>query len=123
MEIVNTRGVNLYGGNPDVLGSRRVVSPISMKTGHEMHMKPGAPDPHPEGAAGGFASALRDALSGVEKIDNRAHQLTVQSVVDPDSVDAHSVVIAAEKARFALNLTKTVADGFIRTFKDLSSLR
>lgn len=123
MEIVNTRGMNLYGGSPEVMGSSRVYSPISLKTENAGHMKPGAADPNPEGVAGGFAAALRDALSGVEKMDNLSHQLSVQSVIDPDSVDAHSVVIAAEKARFALNLTKTVADGLIRTFKDLSNPR
>ncbi len=113
----------MFGGKPNVFGASRVSAPVDMRVANDRHMKPGAPDPHPEGAAGTFASALKDALSGVESLDNRSHNLAIQAVVDPDSVDTHQVVLAAEKARFALNLTKTVTDGFIRSFKELSSLR
>ncbi|HNE24497.1 MAG TPA: flagellar hook-basal body complex protein FliE, partial [Leptospiraceae bacterium] len=44
-------------------------------------------------------------------------------IYDPDSVEVHDVMIAAEKSRFALTLTKTVADGLVRTFRELTQPR
>lgn len=122
MQVISTKGVDFQGGYPlakGVLGASR----LNMITESDRHLQRGTGGVDAEGSFSTFGEALNNALSGVEAIDNKAKQLTTKAVIDPDSVNAHEVVIAAEKARFALNLTKTVADGLVRTFKELSNPR
>ncbi len=121
MNVINTKGVEIYGGSPAVKGSLRLNSPLQMAASNERHMQPGVENA--DSSSSSFMSMLNNAISGVERLDNRAHKLTVQSVVEPDSVEAHEVVLAAEKAKFALNLTKNVTDGLIRTFRELTNPR
>jgi flagellar hook-basal body complex protein FliE len=66
---------------------------------------------------------LSRALEDVESVDSRSRDLTTKAIYDPDSVEVHDVMIAAEKSRFALTLTKTVADGLVRTFRELTQPR
>jgi flagellar hook-basal body complex protein FliE len=120
MNILSTKGVEFSGGQPRVQTAFR-ANALEMKTAHADHMVPGRVAPEPESFAGGFAAALMEALNGVEKIDKQSMDLSTRAVYDPDSVEAHEVMISAEKARFALNLTKTVADGVVRTFKELTA--
>jgi flagellar hook-basal body complex protein FliE len=44
-------------------------------------------------------------------------------IYNPNSVEAHEVMIASEKARISLTFTKTVVDGIIRAYRDLTNLR
>ncbi len=122
MEILTSRGVSFPNGQPKIVGTRGLGGP-SMLTGHEMHMRRAGELPDPERVTEGFAGALNAALARVEKLDTRSQQLTSQAVYDPDSVDAHTLILASEKARFALNLTKTVADGAIRAYRELTTGR
>jgi hypothetical protein len=56
-------------------------------------------------------------------LSNQSEDLTKKAVYDPDNVDVHEIMIASQKARFALNLTKTIIDGSIRAYKELTSGR
>lgn len=123
MEITNSYGVQFANGLPKVVGSKSLGGQIDMLTENANHLRPGAKPVEPDKVAGGFASALNDALGMVEKLDVNSQKLTAKAVYEPDSVEAHTVVIAAEKARFALNLTKSIADGFVRTYRDLTNPR
>lgn len=122
MQIVTTNGVQFPNGMPQIMGSR-TYSGMRLNTFDDRHFTRPAPTGDPENIAGSFAGALTQALSRVEKIDNKAQQLTMQAIYKPDSVDVHNLIIAAEKARFALNLTKTIADGVIRSYRELTSPR
>lgn len=73
--------------------------------------------------AGSFGDVFYKALEKVNEQQNVADDLTQKMALDPDSVDVHEVMIAAEKARLSLTFTKTIADGVVRAYKELSSLR
>ncbi len=70
-----------------------------------------------------FAQMTKKALTNVEDLDKHSDSIIRQSVINPDSVETHEVIIAAQKARLALNLTKTVVEGFVRSYRELTSLR
>ncbi|MDX1960717.1 MAG: flagellar hook-basal body complex protein FliE [Leptospiraceae bacterium] len=70
-----------------------------------------------------FAATLKSALEAVNDQQSVADELTQKMIVNPNSVDAHEVMIAAEKARISLTFTKTLVDGVIRAYRELSNLR
>jgi len=73
--------------------------------------------------AGSFGDVFNKALEKVNEEQIHADELTQQMAIDPDSVDVHEVMIAAEKARLSITFTKTIADGVVRAYKELTSLR
>lgn len=77
----------------------------------------------PDLLAGSFAEALTKSLEDVNTLQVEADELTQKIVFDPNSVDVHEVMIAAEKARMSLTFTKTLADGFVRAYRELTNLR
>ena len=104
---------------PQVMG-RRSYEKAGLNVDNSRHITRGKPPLNPERVTEGFAAALNSALGKVEALDVRSQKLTTQAIYDPNSVEAHQVIVAAEKARFALNLTKTLADGFIRGYRELT---
>ena len=70
-----------------------------------------------------FADVLKKSLEKVNDSQVHADDLTQKMIYNPNSVEAHEVMIAAEKARISLTFTKTVVDGIIRAYKELSNLR
>lgn len=123
MEVRTTHGVQFGSGSPVVRGSYSNGT-IPMQRTNERHLSPGIQkSAGSDGDTPDFASLLGQALSSVEKMDASTQDLTSRAVYDPDSVDVHSIMIAAEKSRFALTLTKTLADGFVKTFKELTNPR
>ncbi len=122
MNIVSTTGVRFNSGMPEVGGST-TANPLRMKTLNDRHMQIASEPKDPEHVTTTFAQALGEALGNVEALSKRSEDLTVKAVYDPDSVEAHEVILASQKARFALNLTKTIADGAVRTFRELTSQR
>ncbi|TGN19062.1 flagellar hook-basal body complex protein FliE [Leptospira idonii] len=77
----------------------------------------------PDEVAGTFADALKKAFEQVNDQQVEADELTQKIVFDPNSVELHEVMIAAEKARISLTFAKTMSDGFIRAYRELSQLR
>ncbi len=70
-----------------------------------------------------FADVLKKSLEKVNDLQTNADDLTQKIAFNPNSVDAHDVMIAAEKARISLTFTKTLIDGAIRAYRELSNLR
>ncbi len=128
MKIFSYPGVQFYNGFPKVEGASR-YTPFQLRTNSEKHMqisqKPVLSDivPVKERVATNFMDALNELLGNVEALSNESDELTKKAVYDPDSVDVHDVMIAAQKARFALNLTKTISDGLIRAYRELITPR
>jgi len=77
----------------------------------------------PENISESFADVLKKSLEKVNDTQVYADDLTQKMIYNPNSVEAHEVMIAAEKARISLTFTKTVVDGIIRAYKELSNLR
>ncbi|MCX7998382.1 MAG: flagellar hook-basal body complex protein FliE [Leptospiraceae bacterium] len=96
---------------------------ISIKTTDERHYGERAEIESPDNFADTFALALKKSLEKVNDLQVHADELTQKMVFNPNSVDAHEVMIAAEKARMALTFTKTIADGVVKAYRDLMNLR
>jgi flagellar hook-basal body complex protein FliE len=76
----------------------------------------------PEGQKS-FGQMLFDSLHSVNDDQQYANNLSVQAVVDPDSVDAHDVTIAMAKANLSLSITKNVMDRVVQAYRDITTLR
>ncbi|PJZ85180.1 flagellar hook-basal body complex protein FliE [Leptospira harrisiae] len=77
----------------------------------------------PDEVAGTFGDALKKAFEQVNDQQTEADELTQKIVFDPNSVELHDVMIAAEKARISLTFAKTMSDGFVRAYRELTTLR
>ncbi|MCS7205914.1 MAG: flagellar hook-basal body complex protein FliE [Leptospiraceae bacterium] len=128
MKIFGYSGVQFDSGFPKVEGAK-TYSPFKLRTIYEKHMqitqKPPLTElvPEKERVLTDFAFALNEYLGRVEKLALDSEDLTKKSIYDPDNVDVHEIMIASQKARFALNLTKTLADGVIRAYRELTTPR
>lgn len=122
MNVFTTTGVGFSSGMPKPLGST-TANPLKLSTLDERQMQIGSAPKDPEHMTTTFAQALNEALGNVEGLSKKSEDLTTKAIYDPDSVEAHEVIIASQKARFALNLTKTIADGAVRTFRELTNPR
>jgi flagellar hook-basal body complex protein FliE len=96
---------------------------VSIKTTDSRHYGDKAELESVDNVAESFASALKKSLEKVNDLQIHADELTQKMIYNPNSVDAHEVMIAAEKARMALTFTKTIADGVIKAYRDLTNLR
>lgn len=76
----------------------------------------------PEGQKS-FGQMLFDSLEGVNQEQQFAHDISVQAVADPDSVDPHDVTIAMAKANLSLSITKNVVDRVVQAYQDITTLR
>lgn len=122
MQVYSTHGVEFLNGQARVRGIENKVHG-GLNTNHPLHITRTNTAPDADKVTEGFAAALASALQRVEKLDTNSQKLNMKAVYEPDSVEAHEVVLAGQKARFALTLTKTLADGLVRTFKELSNPR
>lgn len=122
MDIFSTTGIQTSSMIPRPVGAQ-TTNPMRMQMANDRHMQIASAPPDPNKVATNFSDALTEALGQVEQLDNRSGQLTRQAIYDPDSVEVHDIMIAAQKSRFALNLTKTVADGLVRTIRELTAGR
>jgi flagellar hook-basal body complex protein FliE len=77
----------------------------------------------PERLAGDFGDLMRKTLETVNDQQVEADELTQKIIYDPNSVDVHDVLVASEKARMSLTFTKTMVDGVVKAYRELTSLR
>lgn len=76
-----------------------------------------------EDTAKNFADVLTMALDKVNEQQVDAETLGHKVVSDPKGIEAHTLMIQAEKARMSLTLVKNIADLAVRTYRELSNLR
>ena len=70
-----------------------------------------------------FKSKVIEKLNQVNAIQQESLELTRRMTVDPDSVDAHDVMVSLAEANMSLNLTKAILDRVIRAYRDLTGAR
>jgi flagellar hook-basal body complex protein FliE len=70
-----------------------------------------------------FAELLKGSINKVNNLQIESERLTQKMIYEPESVDIHTVMIAAQKADVALSFTKAVRDEVIRAFRELVNLR
>lgn len=71
----------------------------------------------------GFRDALIGSLQEVNAQQVSHEQLSVQAIVNPDSVEPHDLTIAAAKAQTSLGITRNVVDRVIQAYRDITNLR
>jgi flagellar hook-basal body complex protein FliE len=81
------------------------------------------PSEKPEDFVNSFALALKDALYRVNDLQKESDRMTQALAVRPNSVDIHDVTIAAEKARIALQFTKSIVDRITQSYRELINMR
>ncbi len=70
-----------------------------------------------------FQDQLLGSLNQVNADQQLHQQLAIQSVVDPESVNAHDVTIAASQADLSLRITKNIVDRVISAYREITSIR
>lgn len=96
---------------------------VKLKTTNPLHYSGEPEKKMDDDIATSFAGALKNALGKVNRLQNESHDLAQKMIYEPESVDIHTVMIAAQKAEIALNFTKAVRDDAIRSFRELMNLR
>ncbi len=96
---------------------------VSLKTTDAKHFNGRAIQPIGEDTAKNFTDALTLALDKVNDQQVNAEMLGQKVVSNPTGVEAHTLMIQAEKARMSLTLVKNIADLAVRTYRELSNLR
>lgn len=66
---------------------------------------------------------LFEGLNGVNQAQQQHAELSVQALIDPDSVNPHDVTIAGAKANMTLNIARNVVDRVIRAYRDVINIR
>ena len=77
----------------------------------------------PRAEALDFQDALIRSLEDVNSHQMNHEQLSIQAVVNPESVEAHDLTIAAAKASTSLSIAKNVVDRVVQAYRDITSLR
>lgn len=96
---------------------------VSVKTTNDRHYADTKEPLSPDYVVENFSQALKNAISSVNAQQVKADELSQKIVSDPKSVEPHEVMIAAEKARVSLQFTKTIADGVVRAYRELTTMR
>ena len=73
--------------------------------------------------SGSFSDVFMNAIEKVNDLQTNSNHLAEKMVYEPESVDIHQVMIAAQKAELSLTFTKSVRDEAIKAYRDLMNLR
>ncbi len=116
---MDTGSVMSQGFGPDQVRGHDV--PLARtREGH--FAGPGDPVQLPDGEQA-FSRMLFDSLGEVSRLEQAHTDLSIQAVVNPDSVHPHDVTIAANQASLALSLTRNVIDRVIQAYREITNLR
>ncbi|OHD63993.1 MAG: flagellar hook-basal body complex protein FliE [Spirochaetes bacterium RBG_13_51_14] len=108
----------------NIVNSEPVGHIVAMRTTHPLHYDNQVKrEPAYDDVSTSFADSLMKALGKVNDLQTGSEDLTQKMIYDPESVDIHTVMIAAQKAEVALSFTKAVRDEAIRAYRELINLR
>ena len=79
--------------------------------------------PAPASTSQSFGNLLLDSLNSVNEMQQTSEALSIQAVVDPESVNVHDVTIAAAKASMSLSIAKNVVDRVIQAYREIQTVR
>lgn len=77
----------------------------------------------PEDEGLGFAGVLKKALGSVDTLEKDAERLTEALIRGEPSVEIHDVVLAAEKARLALDLTVSIRNKLVEAYQEIMRMQ
>lgn len=70
-----------------------------------------------------FGNMLLKAINGANNVTQKSLSLEQKSIVDPQSVNAHDVMIAMAESNMAISMTKAVVDRVLRAYQDIINIR
>jgi flagellar hook-basal body complex protein FliE len=73
--------------------------------------------------SGTFENVMLQALDKVSGDQQFVASLEQQAVTDPASVDTHDITIAQAKAAMSLNITRTILNRVVQSWKDIINTR
>lgn len=79
--------------------------------------------PAPASTSQSFGNLLLDSINSVNQMQQTSEALSIQAVIDPESVNVHDVTIAAAKASMSLSIAKNVVDRVIQAYREIQSVR
>lgn len=99
------------------------INPMHIARTHPNHLAGRFEPLPPRGEAADFRGSLIRSLEDINAHQLQHEELSVRAVVDPRSVDAHDLTIAAAKATTSLSIAKNVVDRVVQAYRDITSLR
>ena len=115
------------------------MADLQMRATHPNHMRTGIEDFLDQGSrinevqniigsdavirSGGFSNAMLSALDSVSADQHFASLMSQAAILDPDSVDVHDVTIAQAQANMSLNITRTVLNRLVQSWRDIINTR
>ena len=107
-----------------ILSGEPIGNIVEMKKTHPLHYDNSVKrEPGYDDVSTSFADSLMKALGRVNDLQTSSEDLTQKMMYEPESVDIHTVMIAAQKAEVAMSFTKAVRDEAIRAYRELINLR
>jgi flagellar hook-basal body complex protein FliE len=73
--------------------------------------------------SGTFSEAMLGALDKVSASQQFASNLNQQALIDPDSVNVEDVSIAMAEATMSLNITRTILNRLVQSWRDVINTR
>ena len=70
-----------------------------------------------------FSEAVKQSIRDTNDLQIRSDRLATRMIREPDSVQLHDVIIAAQKAQLALDYTRTVVTRAAQAYQSLTNLR
>jgi flagellar hook-basal body complex protein FliE len=107
-----------------IMSGEPIGNIVEMRKTHPLHYDNSVKrEPAYDDVSTSFADSLMKALGKVNDLQTSSEDLTQKMMYEPESVDIHTVMIAAQKAEVALSFTKAVRDEAIRAYRELINLR
>ncbi|QMU99088.1 flagellar hook-basal body complex protein FliE [Borrelia sp. A-FGy1] len=70
-----------------------------------------------------FKDVILNVISSVNDSQLNVHKAMKKSIIEPDKIDVHDVVIAMAKANMNLSITKAVVERSIKAYQDIINIR
>ncbi|MDR1143239.1 MAG: flagellar hook-basal body complex protein FliE [Spirochaetaceae bacterium] len=70
-----------------------------------------------------FGDTMLKALDKVSDYQMQAEYIHQQAIIDPESVDVHQITDAEARASMSLNITRTILNRIVQSWKDIINTR
>ena len=100
-----------------------VGNKVSVKATDERHFTEKPVQNLNDDVSTSFKDMFNNAISKVNNLQIEADDLREQMIYEPESVDIHTVQIAAQKAEISLMFVKTIRDQAVQAYREMINLR
>lgn len=97
---------------------------VNIRKTHEKHFGiDGLKTSKDDNVVDSFGKMLNNAVKKVNNLQIGSDHLTQKMITEPNKVNIHEVMIAAQKAQFSLNFMKSIRDRVIRAYQTIINMR